>query len=636
MAHTNNRLARDLSLRSQEASPGSQTRTAAPSPGRSEALFFGHPDRPLFGWLHLPHSDSAEPARPRSPLGLLICNPFGNEAICAHRSLRHIAERACRNGLPVLRFDYEGTGDSAGEDRDPHRVAAWLDSLTRAADELRYRTGVDRLCFLGIRLGATLAATVAAQRDDVESLIAIAPVVSGKSYVREMRLLQRAMEAKRDASPESSQDVLEAAGFVLSAATQAALGKLDLKQLEKPPAPEVLVIERAEMPGDGGWTRHLQAQGATVTRKTVPGYAEMMLDSHESVVPEEMLTTTFDWLLQRQPSQPVPTVGTLLTPPHVPRTGATHHRPELLPQNPPDAREAIVHFGEDGELFGIVTWAPDTSPGGHDKAIVLVNSGAVHRIGPNRLYVTLARHFCRQGYLVLRMDITGLGDSPPRQGSDENVVYSKHAVQDIAAALDYLRREHDITRVHAMGLCSGAYHAFKGAVAGLPLTAVTLINPLTFFWKDGMSLKYAEHRVAGDIVRYRTNAFRVGSWLKLLRGKVSVWELSQVLARRMRTLLLIPIRAVARLLGTPLKDDLPAELRAIVRHGIQLHFVFSATDPGHDLLTTLGGRTVSQLSHRGALKIQTIDGADHTFTAAAARAALIGALDRTLHDPERD
>src|SRR6267378_4565458 len=83
---------------------------AATSGVESQPLYFGPEDRPLFGWLHAPAAAS------RPALGLVICNPFGNEAICAHRSLRHLAERAADAGIPALRFDYDGTGDSRSEE----------------------------------------------------------------------------------------------------------------------------------------------------------------------------------------------------------------------------------------------------------------------------------------------------------------------------------------------------------------------------------------------------------------------------------------------------------------------------------------------------------------------------------------
>jgi hypothetical protein len=52
--------------------------------GEISAGYFGPDERPLFGWLH-------EPADARRA-GVVIVPPFGYEAICAARSLRHFAE----------------------------------------------------------------------------------------------------------------------------------------------------------------------------------------------------------------------------------------------------------------------------------------------------------------------------------------------------------------------------------------------------------------------------------------------------------------------------------------------------------------------------------------------------------------
>src|SRR6202011_2523644 len=117
-------------------------------------------------------------------------------------------------------------------------------------------------------------------------------------------------------------------------------------------------------------------------------------------------------------------------------------------------------------------------------------AGAVHHVGPNRLYVALARHLARLGHIVLRMDIAGIGDSPASAGEPDNVVYSSHALRDVSKAIEYLQRHWGAHELRAVGLCSGAYHALKAGVARLPLTGVVIINPLTFFWKKDMSLEY--------------------------------------------------------------------------------------------------------------------------------------------------
>ena len=120
-------------------------------------------------------------------MGLVICKPFGAEAMCGHRSLRAFAEMAAAAGVPALRFDYLGTGDSANIDPDADQIEAWCRDILAAVDELRRRTGVTRVCLLGFRLGALLATLAAARSDCVDGLILVAPVISGPRYLRELR-----------------------------------------------------------------------------------------------------------------------------------------------------------------------------------------------------------------------------------------------------------------------------------------------------------------------------------------------------------------------------------------------------------------------------------------------------------------
>ena len=43
--------------------------------------------------------------------GVLLCNPLGDDLIRAHRPFRHLAEDLSAAGFPVLRFDFDGTGE---------------------------------------------------------------------------------------------------------------------------------------------------------------------------------------------------------------------------------------------------------------------------------------------------------------------------------------------------------------------------------------------------------------------------------------------------------------------------------------------------------------------------------------------
>ena len=72
-------------------------------------LYFGERTRRLFG-VYTPAHAAGRPAR-----GVVLCHPWGQEYLHAHRSLRKLGDLLAAAGFDVLRFDYFGTGDSAGD-----------------------------------------------------------------------------------------------------------------------------------------------------------------------------------------------------------------------------------------------------------------------------------------------------------------------------------------------------------------------------------------------------------------------------------------------------------------------------------------------------------------------------------------
>ena len=88
-------------------------------------IWFGDPDRPLFGWFEAPEDGKA-------CAGVVICPPLAVEGTTSKPGLRHLSTRLAAEGFAVLRFDYTGTGDSSGDDRQPGLVADWLASIRSA------------------------------------------------------------------------------------------------------------------------------------------------------------------------------------------------------------------------------------------------------------------------------------------------------------------------------------------------------------------------------------------------------------------------------------------------------------------------------------------------------------------------
>ncbi len=576
---------------------------------RAQPLYFGPESRPLFGWLHR--------AATENNLGLVICNPFGHEAQSCHRSLRHWAQSAAATGIPALRFDFDGTGDSCGSDTDQDRLAAWIGSVQSAVATLKQTTGVHRVALLGVRLGALLATLAASENPEVCALALVAPVISGKAWLREMRALHSALalsETPADAEPLPD-GAREALGFFLSAQTQQSLTEIDLSKIEKAPAARVLWLDRDDLPNGEKVRAHFEALGAEVDHQTLPGYADMMRDPHESQVPQTMIAATTDWLCSmaaKNASSPI---------------SAPIKTSALVSDK---VQEHAVFLDDERQLFGIVSAPREKNIGQAHKAILLINSGANHRTGPNNLYVKLARHFARRGHLVLRMDIAGLGDSLPHKNEDEHIVYTPHATNDVQTALKYLRDKWNVTECHAAGLCSGGYHAFKAALAGAPLNGVILINPLTFNWKVGDSLYGPNSQVIAEAERYKQSMMQADKWKNLLRGKTSAKVVAQFVGRRVADVAGRRALNAAQRFGYRRRDDLGAALETLARRGVALQFLFSEDDPGFALLHEQGGAAVSRLEKAGFLTIQRLAGPDHTFTPLWSHPHLIAAVEKTF------
>src|SRR5437773_2492561 len=276
--------------------------------GSAVPLYFESAAHTLFAWLHRPAVQAAP------SLGLVICKPFGYEALCAHRAMRAFAEAAAELGVPALRFDYRGTGDSADIDPAADQIDVWLQDVTAAVSELRRQTGVERVCLLGVRLGALLAILAAARSEAVKALIVVAPVLNGRRYVRELRTTQLAAAEpgtviRRDPQAPGVGS-MEVSGFSLSAATLAHLSQLELSAPAQPPVSEVLIIDRDDLPGARGWSELLPGLGVRTRYVALPGFVEMILTApHLAVIPQSMLAAVRDWLRPLQGAVSAPCAG---------------------------------------------------------------------------------------------------------------------------------------------------------------------------------------------------------------------------------------------------------------------------------------------------------------------------------------
>ena len=596
----------------------------------SEPLYFSSGDHDLFAWLHRPAVLNS------SSVGLVVCKPFGYEALCAHRGVRAFAEAAAKQGVPSLRFDYSGCGDSADIDPDADQIKVWVDDVLAAVAELRRRTGVQHVCLLGVRLGALLATLAAARSTGIAGLVLVAPVIKGKRYLRELRTARLAAQLGTDrlAAGHGDTDVesttpgsMEFSGYAMSAQSMATLSGIDLAELAAPPVAHALIVDRQDLPTAHGWYEALVGAGVAAQYRKLSGFVEMALVApHFAVVSQSMTEAIGNWLKQLVSELGLRTgqltaaaspaaLGTALPELRLPAAGSEGAGPTEVP----------VFFGSGFPLFGIMTRPPQQEV--RRRGVILLNAGADYHMGASRLYVSLARLWARNGYYVLRMDMGGLGDSDTRAGKTDDEIFPAEALDDIRDAVAYLRDRYDVREITLTGLCSGAYHALRAAAVGLPVERVLLVNPQNYFWSPDMTLDDLQ---LAEVVRnptlYKERMQSASAWRRLLSGHVNVWRIFKIYAYRQMLVSEAALRNVARTLRIRLRNDLGRELEEIVGRGVQVTFIFADGEPGIDLLKIQGGSAVRKLGDY--CRVRIIKDADHTFSRSGPRSA----MERVLSD----
>jgi pimeloyl-ACP methyl ester carboxylesterase len=157
--------------------------------------------------------------------------------------------------------------------------------------------------------------------------------------------------------------------------------------------------------------------------------------------------------------------------------------------------EKVFRFGPADSLLGILTEPAEAAPA---PAMLWLNAGMVHHVGPFGWYVTLARRLADQGFLSFRIDVSGVGESPNR--SDKRAA-EERAAHDVRAAMDFLARKRQVEQFVLIGVCSGAMISHRVAVQDSRVVGAAML--------DG----YAYPTPGFTLRRYGRRLFRLKSWL---------------------------------------------------------------------------------------------------------------------------
>ncbi|RZK96277.1 MAG: alpha/beta hydrolase [Rhodococcus sp. (in: high G+C Gram-positive bacteria)] len=433
----------------------SDTRHPSADAGRSDgtrfATWFGPEDAPLFGVVDLPADGRCRGA-------VVLCPPIGKEQVDSYRGMVYLAQQLRAQGLLVLRFDYRGTGDSAGDQDDPDAVAGWLDSIRTAVGYVR-SSGITDVGLVGLRVGALFAAQAATTCGPVQAVALWDPVVRGRAYLRKQTSLRQMV-----VGPEDGEDPrVTLIGAVLAPAAAVALSAMSLRTATPPPGARILMALRQSDSDSVGMRESVAAWNAE----------EFAVHDHESFLepPDFVVRLPFDDI-DRIAGWMSSSFGDRHT------SAELDFRTTAVVDRTVDGRQVTetVSFAGASELFTICT-SVAAEPGPTTEAaaptVIFHATANEHRVGPVRLWAETARELAAHGIVSVRFDRRGTGDTGLVQHGECTTIYtdeSRADAVDIIAVSDAPPES-----VILAGMCSGAWNSAYAALRR-PVQAVILVN----------------------------------------------------------------------------------------------------------------------------------------------------------------
>lgn len=531
-----------------------------------------------FGWFHRPSDDSA------ARMAVLLCPGLKADGLTGYRSFRLLANALAREGYPTLRFGYPGTGDSCDTDTEEH-LSVWQQSIHSAVDWLRHHTGADQVALCGLRFGATLATTVAAERRDVGGLVLLAPVLRGRSYIRQLTL-----EAFNQPSNLPREAGLVSHELRLSAETVRLISQIDLRRVALRPECQVAVFSNGIPPVLAECIELWRSSRVDVTHNNFDGLEAMVRPSFMSHETSADVSRIVAWLQTSTHHDPAPL------------RVATTARAELRLAG---CVETPLQFGADGNLFGILCRPADGRE--VDLAIVIGNSGGDPHYGGARASVGLARRFAAEGITSLRIDFAGLGDSVA-PADVETHVFETDRRSDISAAIDALSAL-GYRRFAIQGLCSGAFHGLHAALADPRICGLLLINLRLWQWRTGQPL---------DLLGYKTQTtsqfllrlLSAEKWRLGLRGELDIRARFRMQCACLADLAKITLRRVAGALGLASSPNFAQASMSRLSSQARTLLLYSEGDEGIAALAQEFGHGVVPIG----TSVQVLSELDHDLT----------------------
>jgi len=281
--------------------------------------------------------------------------------------------------------------------------------------------------------------------------------------------------------------------------------------------------------------------------------------------------------------------------------------------------EEIITFGNARTLVGVLHRPEGPAPRADLPAVLLLNAGLLHRVGPNRLYVKIARRLERSGFLVLRFDVWGIGDSQGHAGETKGRTF----VDDTLEAFEVLKQRFGATRFMLMGICMGAQIALEVASRDPRVDSLVLM--------EGIYVKSARYHVS--------RLLNPRKWMRVFTGESqAVKRLRQKLFERPKT----PDNGRPAVEGKagPTGDgnltvfldknrdrNMKEQLRALLERGTKIILIFrDGNEIAYNYRLRKEGDEIFAVGLPRGLDVAFVRFADHTFTPLLSQDLLLKAM----------
>lgn len=245
-----------------------------------ESFYFGE-NQELYG-IYRPLPPGADHIKK----AVLLCGGHGNELARCHRLIRRLSVALQKAGIPSLKFDYYGTGDSLGRDEDAN-LHVWHNNILTAREELIRRSQCDRIAAIGIRIGGSLLLNSMCQ-DKFDQIILIDVITDGGKELMEWRQKHRGMlrdnykfrfGRRRNTWP----DFEELAGFCYSHQMINDISQINISREAISGGCAISAIDLS----DSGWAKTLEISCDNL--KVNPGWNDPV-SMHDPVVSSELIS----------------------------------------------------------------------------------------------------------------------------------------------------------------------------------------------------------------------------------------------------------------------------------------------------------------------------------------------------------